>query len=167
MSALAASKSPNPTNKSLAQAESDLRAESVAIEKLRKQIQEAGGKASKEMMADFAKRQKAFLDQKIVLEKRKLAVVDAPVAPVEKVTTKSPEAQNPPKPSDVAKSAEPGKPTATKSEPLAKTTTESSALTKEAAPAVSPAKRGSAVSTVVWLLVVAAVAVVVWHFANK
>ena len=182
MSALAAAKTPNPTSKSLTQAEADLRTEAVAIEKLRKQIQEAGSNAPKQMVADFAKRQKAYLDQKIVLEKQKRVIVDGPSAPV----TKPAETPKPTKPAEVAKPAEtpkPAEPTKPAEAPKAadvakpaeapkvaapeKKPTESSATTKEAAPATSPVKKGSAVSTIVWLLLVASVAVAVWHFVGK
>ena len=66
------------TAQSLTQAEADLRTEAVAIEKLRKSIGEAGAAAPKEQMADFAKRQKAYLDRKIDLEKRKRTFLEAP-----------------------------------------------------------------------------------------
>ncbi len=66
------------TGQSLTQAEADLRTEAVAIEKLRKSIGEAGAAAPKGQMADFAKRQKAYLDRKIDLEKRKRTFLEVP-----------------------------------------------------------------------------------------
>ena len=168
MSALAEAKTPIPTSKSLPQAEADLRKEAVAIEKLRKQIHEAGSEASKEMMADFAKRQKAYLDGKIVLEKQKRG--EAPEAKsVEKEVANPAEAPKPTKPSETPAAQEPAKPVEKKSsekkdEPAPKGIADASKATKEPASSTSPAQKSGGISPIVWLLLIAAVAAVVWHF---
>ena len=128
---------------SLAQAEADLRTEASAIEKLRKQINEAGAKAPKDKMADFAKRQKAYLDRKIELEKRKRGGSEAPAE-------KEPE---PVKVAEVAKVAP-------------KEIEKSSGAPKAPAPSQSPAKK-SGISPIVVLIVIATLAVVAWHFFGE
>lgn len=156
MSALAEAKTPIPTSKSLPQAEADLRKEAVAIEKLRKQIHEAGSEASKEMMADFAKRQKAYLDGKIVLEKQKRG--EAPEAKsVEKEVANPVEA---PKPVEKKTSEK-------KDEPAPKGIADASKATKEPATSTSPAQKSGGISPIVWLLLIAAVSAVVWHFFGE
>jgi hypothetical protein len=217
MSALAASNAVNPNSQNLAQAEADLRTEATAIEKLRKQISEAGSGATKEMMASFAKRQKAYLDRKIDLEKQKRGLAEAPktaataVAPAAPapapVVEKKPE---PAKPVEVAKPAkpseknaveEPAKPAkpSTKEAPAAKVPEAKAPETKKAeAPEIplkpaakkpateekktvekstespkerktesSPEKKGGGISPIIWLLAVASIAVVIWHFASR
>ncbi len=83
MSAITASPSANLSGQSLSDSAVDLQAEAVVIEKLRKQIKEAGSNAPKEMIAAFAKRQGAFLTRKIEFEKRKRAAGELPNPAIE------------------------------------------------------------------------------------
>ena len=149
MSVLAAPKSANSTSPSLAQAEADLRTEASAIEKLRKQINEAGAKAPKDKMADFAKRQKAYLDRKIELEKRKRGGSGA-------------SAGNAPKPVKVADVAKPAE--------VAKSETKDIEITGETMKATgrsqSPVKK-SGISLIVAMLIIATLAMVAWHFFGE
>jgi hypothetical protein len=66
-------------------AETDLRAEALAVEQLRRRIAAAsagGTAASPALLAEFARTQKAYLDHKIEFEKRKrLGEVPAPELP--------------------------------------------------------------------------------------
>jgi cobalamin biosynthesis Mg chelatase CobN len=111
MSALAAANPTNLTGQNLAKAEADLRTEATAIEKLRKQISESGSNASKESMAEFAKRQKAYLDRKIELEKHKRTAGEQPAVKTEKPEPAKVETAKKPEP---AKAPEPTKPVAEK-----------------------------------------------------
>lgn len=213
MSALAPANPVKQTSQTLAQSEADLRTEATAIEKLRKQIGEAGATASKEMMAEFAKRQKAYLNRKIELEKQK-RTGDAPAAKTEPAkapaVAKAPEPAKPaaekkpdaPKtapatkkeePAKAEKPAEKPKPVETpkvkeatkapekkadepkkKDAPVEKSDSKSakpeaeksSAKPSEPKAETSPAKKGG-ISPIVWILVVAAIAVAAWHFLNK
>ena len=184
MSALAAANPVKPTSQTLAQSEADLRTEATAIEKLRKQISEGGASASKEKMAEFAKRQKAYLDRKIDLEKLKRTPGEVPAAkpePAKPSAEKKAEAPKPVAPEPAAKKTEPAKPEKSKpaEEPKAKDapkTPEKKTDTQPAKPEksstkpedpkaeTSPAKKSSGISPIVWLLVVAAIAVTAWHF---
>jgi hypothetical protein len=58
-------------SKELAETEADLKCEAAAIEKLRVQLSAQGASADKKQVAEFAKRQKAYLDRKIDFEKLK------------------------------------------------------------------------------------------------
>ncbi len=58
-------------SKELAETEADLKCEAAAIEKLRVQLSAQGASADKKQVAEFAKRQKAYLDRKIEFEKLK------------------------------------------------------------------------------------------------
>ncbi len=71
-----ASASPIPA--SIESIQLELRAEAKAIEELRRQIQALGATAPKSDVAEFAKRQKAYLDRKIEFEKQRKTVVDLP-----------------------------------------------------------------------------------------
>lgn len=61
----------SPKNNGLEEAEAELKSEATAIEKLRVQLSSQGAAADKRQVAEFAKRQKAYLDRKIELEKLK------------------------------------------------------------------------------------------------
>lgn len=61
----------SPTNNGLEEADAELKSEATAIEKLRVQLSSQGAAADKRQVAEFAKRQKAYLDRKIELEKLK------------------------------------------------------------------------------------------------
>ena len=61
----------SPKNNGLEEAEAELKSEATAIEKLRVQLSSQGAAADKRQFAEFAKRQKAYLDRKIELEKLK------------------------------------------------------------------------------------------------
>ncbi len=168
------------TTQSLTQAEADLRTEAVAIEKLRKTIGEAGAAAPKEQMADFAKRQKAYLDRKIDLEKQKRTFLEAPVT--KSVVGKSPEPQAntvPARPAPPRKEIAASKATAPKPKaefivekkpvpqpqselPLMDVSLAQPKAKKEEAPKKSP--KNSGVAPMVWLLLAAAIAVIAWHF---
>ena len=169
MSALA---SPDPvkyTAKSLTQAEADLRTEAVAIEKLRKSIGEAGAAAPKEQMADFAKRQKAYLDRKIELEKQKRTLTEAPAKPTlqskpsaliaaSKATSPKPKAEFIVEKKPAAK-PQPELPLTDHPVAKPKDNTERTTLEESTIPS-----ENSGVSPMVWLAVAAAIAVVAWYF---
>lgn len=111
MSVASVPNSPKNTPEPLRASETELNTESAAIEKLRKQLSEAGAGASKELMADYAKRQKAFLDRKIEFEKQKRAFNETPApaaanvqkAPVAQAKKETPKPAAPAKPSDAVK----------------------------------------------------------------
>lgn len=145
MSAASVPNSPKTTPEPLRAMESALNTESAAIEKLRKQLSEAGAGASKELMADYAKRQKAFLDRKIEFEKQKRAfnetpapaAASAPKAPAAPAKKEAPKPAAPAKPSEAVKrKAEPEKAPAAK-----KPAPQKPAETKPAVP--EPPKRRS------------------------
>ena len=138
MSALAAVKSSNFATTPPQQAEADLRSEATCIEQLRKQINQAGAQATKESLAEFARRQKAYLDRKIELEKLKR---NEPAAKAEeKAFTKPVE---PPKPT-IAVERRAG---------------------DKAAPevATSPVRKVGSIQGIVWVLLAVAAAVAAWH----
>jgi hypothetical protein len=83
-----------PIAEVLERTQKELRAEATAIEKLRQQIQAQGAAAPKADVAEFAKRQKAFLDRKIDFEKQRKAAGNLPASQPEESTTPS----TPPKP---------------------------------------------------------------------
>src|SRR5262245_6335810 len=56
---------PSPVTGSPEAIQAELRAEATAVERLRQQIQAKGAAATKVEMAEYAKRQKAYLDRKI------------------------------------------------------------------------------------------------------
>lgn len=149
MNVLAAPKSTDSTIQSFAQAEADLRTEATAIEKLRKQINEAGAKVPKDKMADFAKRQKAYLERKIELEKRKRDGSGA-------------SAENAPKPVKVTDVVNPAEAAKSETKVAPKEIEKSSGAPKAPEPSQSPAKK-SGISPIVLLLVLATLAVVAWH----
>ncbi len=133
MSALAAIKSPNSAPSNPLQAEADLRSEAVSIEQLRKQISQAGSQAAKESLAEFARRQKAYLDRKIELEKLK---------------------RNEPVAAPAARAEEPPKPVITEDKAPAKAAPKI---------ATSAGRKAGGISKIVWVLLAAAAAVAVWH----
>jgi hypothetical protein len=108
MSAASVPSLPKSTPEPLRAIEAELNTESAAIEKLRKQLSEAGAGASKELLADYAKRQKAFLDRKIDFEKQKRAFIETP-APAAVTAPRS--IATPPK-KEAPKPAAPAKPSA-------------------------------------------------------
>lgn len=193
MSALASPAPVKQTAQSLSQAEADLRNEAVAIEKLRKSIGEAGGSAPKAQMADFAKRQKAYLDRKIDLERQKRAISEAPAA--KSVAGKSPEPSPNPAPAKpappikVPESIAASKATAPKPKaefivekkpvsqpqselplgelPVAKPKPKAgqTAAEESRSPREKEADReNSGIAPIVWILLAAAIAVIAWHF---
>jgi len=66
-----ASKSKSSKTQGIAEAETELSKEAVAIEKLRVQLSSQGATVDKQQVTEFAKRQKRYLDGKIELEKLK------------------------------------------------------------------------------------------------
>ena len=79
-----------PKSKQLAQAEAELKSEAEVIEKLRVQLSSQGAAADKKQVAEFAKRQKAYLDRKIDFEKLKRSGDSATHKP-EETKPKTPE----------------------------------------------------------------------------
>lgn len=70
-----------PKNQELEQVEAELKSEAAAIEKLRLQLSAQGAAADKKQVAEFASRQKAYLDRKIDFEKLKRSKETATPAP--------------------------------------------------------------------------------------
>ena len=146
-----------PKNQGLTEAEADLKSEAMAIEKLRVQLSAQGAAADKKQVAEFAKRQKAYLDRKIDFEKlRRSTDSGKPVPakakpaapePVQKQKTQ-PEKPAPEKPAPAASEktppAEPPKPKTSRTKAPAR-------------PAQKPAARW-----MWWLLLAAAAGLVAW-----
>lgn len=147
MSALAAANPVKHTGQSLAQSEADLRTEATAIEKLRKQISEGGTTTSKEMMAEFAKRQKAYLDRKIELEKQKRLLGETPTSKTEAVNPQPAKVPETAKTAAPIKAPEPAKPAAEKKAESAKTSAPEPAKKTEPAKPAKPSEKAKPVET--------------------
>ena len=159
MSAITTPPSANLSGQSLSDSALDLQAEAVVIEKLRKQIKEAGSNAPKEMIAAFAKRQGAFLTRKIEFEKRKRAAGELPnpaIAPESSTLV------------DILESTEPARIDGTMLEetPAASTLPEAPSWT---AVDVTPqdkmvtARKVSGIWPLVWVLLAVAISAGVWY----
>ncbi len=148
MSPASASTPEKITSEKLVAIEIELKAEAAAIERLRKQLSEAGAGASKDLMADFAKRQKAFLDRKIVFEKQKRTLGEAPppqpkapektpTPPPQKVAPRTPAPVKPPtKPAEAPKPKAPAEKAPEIKKPEIKKPEEKKVVKKPVEPAV-------------------------------
>ncbi len=81
-------------SKELEKAEAELKSEAAAIDKLRVQLSTQGAAADKKQVAEFAKRQKAYLDRRIDFEKLKRSTDSGKPAP-EKTKPAAPEPAKP------------------------------------------------------------------------
>lgn len=166
------------TTQSLAQVEADLRTEAVAIEKLRKGLGEAGSAAPKEQMADFAKRQKAYLDRKIDHERQKRAIND--VGSVEPRANPTPSRRKEPTAIAASKATAP-KPRAEfivekksapqpQSElplqdfPVANPNTGTERTKTEEASAPENGINSGGLAPIVWIFLASAAALIAWYF---
>ena len=159
---------PKPSNnKEIAKAEAELKSEAAAIDKLRLQLSAQGAATDKKQVAEFAKRQKAYLDRKIDFEKLKRSpdsgkptpVIAKPAAPepakpapapVQKQKVQPP----PPAPAPVQKQkAQPPTPAPEKIAPPVR---------KKTPLAKPPESEKSSARWIFWLLLAAAAGLVAW-----
>lgn len=167
----------SPKNNGLEEADAELKSEATAIEKLRVQLSSQGAAADKRQVAEFAKRQKAYLDRKIELEKLKRSA-DSGVQESVKVKSVTTEAlrsasepaqkQKTPTPPPSPKKTTAEKPAAGKKSQPAHDDATPREIAKTQKPrtsrATSPAKplERSAARWLLWILLVAAAVLVVW-----
>lgn len=159
MSAITASPSANPSGQSFSDSAVVLQAEAVVIEKLRKQIKEAGSNAPKEMIAAFAKRQGAFLTRKIEFEKRKRTMGELPNPAIEPESSTFVDTLESTEPTRIDATLPEGMPAAS-TDPEAPNRTEVDATPEDE---LVPMKKVSGIWPLVWVLVAVAISACVWY----
>ena len=157
-------------SKELAETEADLKCEAAAIEKLRVQLSAQGASADKKQVAEFAKRQKAYLDRKIEFEKLKRSTESRNPEPAKAKPAAPEPVQN--------QKTQPEKPAQKKRAPEKTATQKAATVIRETAPIKESAKpqksdvsrakpparttEKSSARWIFWLLLAAAAGLIAW-----